>query len=457
MRLSLFGTDGVRGIPGRPPLTADLVRRLGAAAAGVFLERRAKRLREVPRGTVPFILGGRDTRSSGGSLSRALAEGFEAAGCRLHDLGVAPTPAVSYLASRLGALCGVVVSASHNPPEFNGIKFFTADGFKAPVDVEEGIEARLAGPAPVVKPPRVVRRPEAMGLYADFLKSSFPADRDLSRLRIVLDCANGAAARLAPALLRGLGAEVFPIGCAPDGSNINTGCGATHTERMRAEVLRRRAHCGIALDGDADRVLMADERGRLLDGDTLIALLAGYLRGRGLLRGDAVVVTVMSNLGLVRHLEGQGIRVVQVAVGDRNVTDALEAGGYSLGGENSGHIIQRHLGPTGDGLLNALQILAAWLRLGGRLSRLQRLYVRYPQVLRNVRVQRRVPVSELPRFGRRLRRAEAALGSSGRVFVRYSGTEPLLRILVEGSDGAVTRRLAGELASVFENEAKERQ
>lgn len=448
---ALFGTDGVRGIPGTPPLTADMVRRLAYSAARAFLERSPRR-----NGCAPEVLVGRDTRDSGPALEACLAQGFARAGCRVTGLGVVPTPAVSYLAPRRGALAGVVVSASHNPPEFNGIKFFTGDGFKASPELEEEIERRMESclglfpsrPAAV----RLLDGSREADDYLDFLRSTVPATRDFSGLRIVLDAGHGAAHRVAPALLRGLGAEVFCLGCAPDGSNINSGCGALDTGAMRREVLRRRAHCGISLDGDADRALVADEKGRLLDGDALIAMSALYLRGRGLLRRDGVVVTVMSNLGMIRFLEGRGIAVVQVPVGDRNVTQAIEKGGYRLGGENSGHIVYRSFSPTGDGVLTGLQTLAAMLDSGRPMSHFRSLYRSYPQVLRNVRVERRVPLEKLPGLQRRLREADRRLAGSGRVFVRYSGTEPLVRILVEGPDDGLVRSISDRLARAFHEE-----
>lgn len=446
---ALFGTDGIRGIPGRSPLTPELVRRIAYAAGRLLLERRRSEGWRL-NGTPPLVLLGRDTRGSGPRLGRALAQGFSGAGCRLLDAGVIPTPAISYLAPRRKALCGVVVSASHNPPEFNGIKFFTAKGFKLPTDLEREIEARLpSSPDPGPSGGAPARDESAVREYLDFLRSTFPATRDLSGLRMVVDASNGAASGVASRLFRGLGAEVFEVGCSPDGKNINMGCGALDTARMRREVARRRAHCGVALDGDADRAVLADERGRLLDGDAVIALAALHLQRSGALKGGKVVLTVMSNLGLVRYLQERGIGTVEVPVGDRNVTDALEAGGYTLGGESSGHVVFRHLAPTGDGLLTALQTVAAWLQTGGALSRLRQPYRVYPQVLRNLRVERRRPLEELDGFQTRLEECRRRLGKQGRIFVRYSGTEPLLRILVEGPRMAQVREISEKLAQAF--------
>lgn len=449
--MSLFGTDGVRGIPGRTPLTEGEVRRLGRSAAEVFRQRRSGGW--SPNGGPPAVVIGRDTRASGPRLARWLTQGLRAAGCSVLDIGVAPTPAVAYLAPRRGALCGAVISASHNPPEFNGIKFFTADGMKAPPSAETAIERRLAScpdPGPRASA-RALKAPQLTADYLDYLRTTFPATLDLCGLRVVVDGANGAAARIAPKVLAALGAEVHAIGCRPDGSNINRGFGALETDALRREVVRRRAHCGVALDGDADRAVFSDEKGRLLDGDFVIAMAAEHMRESGLLKGGKVVVTVMSNLGLVRYLQSRGIGSVQVPVGDRNVTDALEAGGLALGGESSGHIVFRRFAPTGDGLLTCLQTLAVLRQSGVPMSRFRSLYRVYPHALLNVRVERRIPLEQLPGFERRLRRARAEV-KGGRIFVRYSGTEPLLRVLVEGPDAAVVRRVGAELVSAFKKD-----
>ena len=444
---ALFGTDGVRGIPGESPLTPAGVRRLARLAADAFARRGPK--------ADPTVLLGRDTRGSGPALARNLADGFAAAGVKTVDLGIVPTPAVSYLTPRRGALCGVVVSASHNPPEFNGIKFFGPDGKKASADVEQEVERRLEKAAdPGARGARTEKDPAGPGEYLDFLRSTVPPHETLEGLRVVFDGSNGAGAAFGARLLRALGAEVFEIGVRPNGRNINVGCGALETEPLRREVVRRRAHCGVAVDGDADRCVLSDERGRLLDGDALIALSALHLREEGLLHGDSVVLTVMSNLGLVDFLRREGIGSVQVPVGDKHVTEALEKGDLMLGGENSGHVVFRRFAPTGDGLLTALQTLAAWRARGGPLSRVRSLYRVYPQQLTNVRVSRRVPLEELPGFQSELARAQRLLKDSGRVFVRYSGTEPLLRILVEAEDGGLTKALSGKLADAFKREAE---
>ncbi len=451
MSEKLFGTDGVRGIPGRPPLVPRAVQELAWVAARLLLRRRERRA----NGSAPLVLMGRDTRGSGPGLCRCLVAGLRAAGCRTLDLGVVPTPAVSYLAPRLGALCGVVVSASHNPAEFNGIKFFTGDGFKMGPDLEGEIERELSGPLRRLRGPasgwvedgsRLVRR------YADFLRSTFPPTLDLCGLRLVVDCAHGAAAGVAPGLFEALGARVIPIGCSPNGRNINEGCGALFPGVLREAVRRHRADCGVSFDGDADRTVFCDEKGGLLDGDSLICLAAMRLRRLGLLRSEAVVLTVMSNYGLTRFLRSQGISVVEVPVGDRHVTEAIERRSLSLGGESSGHIIFRRFALTGDGLLTAMQTLAALRESGRPLSVQRSLFRVVPQVLKNLEVEQRIPLEALPRLRRLIGRFERRLKGDGRILVRYSGTEPLLRIMIEGPSRSRIRSMAEDLAEAYREE-----
>ncbi|MBI3554302.1 MAG: phosphoglucosamine mutase [Elusimicrobia bacterium] len=445
-RERLFGTDGVRGIPGKPPLTPDTVRAIGALAAELMLRQPGRRV----NGGAPFVLMARDTRGSGPAIGRQLAQGFASAGCRTVDLGVIPTGAISYLVPRKHALCGVVVSASHNPAEFNGIKFFTAGGFKMDSSSEDRIERRLKSSRRAAYPKPLCEDGRAWGDdFADFLRSTFPATLDLSGMRLVVDCANGAASRIAPELFAGLGARVFPIGCRPNGRNINAGCGAMHPDGLRREVVRRRADGGVCFDGDADRALFCDEKGVLLDGDALICLAAVRLHRLGLLRDDRVVLTVMSNFGIVAGLKEQGIGVVSVPVGDRNVTEAIEKEGLSLGGENSGHIVFRQYLATGDGLLTAVQTLAA-LRESGRPLSWHREHLKtVPQVLHNLRISRKVPLERLSRLRGLAARCERELKGRGRVFLRYSGTEPLLRIMIEGPSRARIIAMARQLEKAF--------
>lgn len=452
----LFGTDGVRGIPGKPPLTASIIREMACLAAKLLLRRGGGRL----NGSAPLILMGRDTRGSGPEICRALVAGFRAAGCRAVDLGVIPTPALSYLTPALGAAGGVAVSASHNPAEFNGIKFFTRDGYKMDPALEDQIERDLARPARLKSdvprgPGGVEDGSRYIENYLEFLRSTFPATLDLTGLRLVVDCAHGAAYRIAPKLFEGLGAEVIALGCRPNGRNINEDCGALSPASMQRCVARQRAHCGVCFDGDADRALFCDEKGVLLDGDALICLSALRLRRLGLLRSDKVVLTVMSNYGLLRFLERQGVSVVCVPVGDRNVTQAIEKDSLSLGGESSGHIIFRRYAVTGDGMLTALQTLAALRESGRPLSAHRRSFRAVPQLLRNLPVERKVPLESLPRLKSLIGRYERRLKGEGRVFVRYSGTEPLLRIMIEGPSQSLIRSMAEGVAEAYLEETKE--
>ncbi len=450
MSSNLFGTDGVRGIPGQGALKPEAVRALAYHGAKVLLERQGIKI----NGTAPLIAVGRDTRGSGPALLRALISGFSAAGVRVVDLGVIPTPGVAYLAPRLGCFAGVVISASHNPAEYNGIKFFDGQGFKMAPALELEVEKRVAAGRPV--PPALPRPPYASAdrsaIYLDFLKSSFPSGLGLEGVKLVVDCANGAAAAFAPKLLESLGAEVFTIGVKPNGKNINAGCGATATDALRREVKRRRADAGLALDGDADRALVCDEHGTLLDGDALIAAAAARLLRRGGLKGGKVAVTVMSNYGLLTYLRGLGVEAVTTPVGDRHVTEAIEKEGLSLGGENSGHIVFRDFAPTGDGILTGLQTLAAWRESGKPMSALGRLYKSTPQTLKAIHVKGKPPIALMEKTSAAIKAADKRLAGRGRVFVRYSGTEPVLRVLVEGPKAGENKSIADSIAKIYLSE-----
>ncbi len=447
MSSELFGTDGVRGIPGQGVLKPEAVRALAYHGARAILERQGVKI----NGRAALIAIGRDTRASGPSLRRSMLSGFSAAGVRTVDLGVIPTPAVAYLAPRLGCFAGVVISASHNPAEYNGIKFFDGAGFKINLDLEREVERRIKArrAAPPALPQPAFAAADRGAIYLDFLKSAFPATLDLDGARIVVDCANGAASAFAPRLLAGLGAEVFAIGDKPNGRNINAGCGATAPDALCREVKRRRAHAGLALDGDADRALICDEHGRLLDGDALIAAAAERLLRRGGLKGGKVAVTVMSNYGLLSYLRGLGIAAVMTPVGDRHVTEAIEKEGLSLGGENSGHLVFRDFAPTGDGMLTGLQTFAAWRESGKPMSALGRLYKPTPQTLRAIKVKGKPPIAMMDRTAAAIAAASKNLEGRGRVFVRYSGTEPVLRILVEGPGAAENRKIANSIAKIY--------
>ena len=399
------------------------------------------------------FLVGRDTRISGPLLQAALSAGLAAEGADVADLGVLPTPGAAWLAAAEGAPAAVI-SASHNPYPDNGIKFFTAGGRKLSDEVEALLEAELDRmldrPVPGPTGDGVGRvAPSAGGQrYADSLVASLPGGH-LSGLRLVVDCANGASSQVAPDVLRRLGASVDVIGDRPDGVNINAGCGSTAPEALQREVLARGAHCGLAFDGDADRVLAVDHRGQLVDGDQLIAVCAVDRHRRGVLVDDTVVITVMSNLGLRQAMVDHGIRLVETDVGDRYVLEALEKGGWALGGEQSGHIVFRDLATTGDGLLTGLQVLDVMARTGRPLAELAGVMTRRPQVLTNVPIARRQPVQEHDDVRAAVREVEAALAGQGRVLIRPSGTEPVVRVMVEAPSRDEAQRAADSLAGVI--------
>jgi phosphoglucosamine mutase len=442
----LFGTDGIRGMANSEPMTAETALKVAKAAGLRFT-------RGDHRHTVVI---GKDTRLSGYMIENAMVAGFTSVGMDVLLLGPMPTPAVAMLTRSLRADLGVVISASHNPYRDNGIKLFGPDGYKLSDAVEADIEREVAkGSATLAAPEqlgRARRLDDALGRYIEFVKSSFPRGRRLEGLRIVIDCANGAAYRAAPTVLWELGAEVVRIGVDPDGFNINMGCGATDTAWLQREVLEQKADLGIALDGDADRVVMVDERGQLLDGDQLMALVARTWRSSGRLTGKGVVATVMSNLGLERYLAGLGLSLVRVQVGDRYVFEAMREGGYNVGGEQSGHIILADYATTGDGLITALQVLSALVEEQRPASKAVRLFEPLPQRLMNVRVNGGAPLESV---GVRdaIRLAEAELGSHGRLLIRKSGTEPLIRVMAEGEDDKLIDRVVGALALAIERAA----
>ena len=439
----LFGTDGVRGTANVHPMTAEVALSLGQAVAHVFAAAGRERTR---------IIIGKDTRLSGYLFEDALAAGICSMGADVIQVGPMPTPGMAFLTADMRCDAGVMISASHNPYSDNGIKFFSRDGFKLPDEIEERIErlvqsgelAELRAPADAIGQAR--RIDEAAGRYVVFLKKTFPRELSLEGIRIVLDCANGAAYRVGPTVLKELGAEVFELGVAPNGRNINDGCGSLHPEVVAAKVRELRADVGIALDGDADRCVMIDDRGEPVDGDQLLALFAADLMQRGQLRGGGVVATVMSNLGLELALEELGLDLVRTQVGDRYVVEAMRAGGYNLGGEQSGHILFLEHNTTGDGLITALQALAIMVRKERRLSELCAGFQRFPQALLAVAVPEKRPIEELAGMLEAIRRVETRLGRHGRVLVRYSGTEPKARVMVEGQDEADVARYAAELA-----------
>jgi phosphoglucosamine mutase len=447
MTRKYFGTDGVRGRVGEAPITPDFVLRLGFAAGEVLARSRNGRQR-------PTVLIGKDTRVSGYMLEAALESGFAAAGVDVMLCGPMPTPAVAYLTRALRLSAGIVISASHNPYADNGIKFFSADGGKLPDAVEHEIEAALERPLacrPSAELGKAHRVDDAPGRYIEFCKSTFPTALDLKGMRVVVDCAHGAAYHIAPHVFHELGADVYAIGVEPNGFNINDGVGATQPQTLAAAVAERRADVGIALDGDGDRVLMADASGRTYDGDELLYVIARRRARRGRLPG--VVGTLMTNLALERALGALGVGFARAKVGDRYVLELMQEKGWDLGGENSGHIICLDKHTTGDSIVSALQVLAAMREEGADLPAVAGTLNLYPQRLINVRVARGFDWERNAAISQARAAAERRLGAAGRLLLRASGTEPVLRVMVEGEDGAVVDGLAVELASVVERAA----
>ena len=444
MTRKLFGTDGIRGRANTPSMSPETALRVGLAAGLQFV--RGEHRHQV--------IIGKDTRLSGYMLEPALVAGFTSAGMDVMLVGPLPTPAIAMLTRSMRADLGVMISASHNPFEDNGIKLFGPDGFKLSDETEAEIErlmgtdlsARLAAPR---KLGRARRLEDAAGRYIENAKASFPRKLTLDGLRIVVDCAHGAAYRVAPTVLAELGAEVIPLGVNPDGFNINFECGSTEPGQLCAEVLARRADLGIALDGDADRLLLADERGRLIDGDQVLALIAQSWLRDGRLRGGGIVATVMSNLGLERFLEGQGLGLERTKVGDRYVVERMRETGINLGGEQSGHMILSDFATTGDGLVAALQVLATIKAEDRPASAVCRRFTPLPQLLRNVRFAGGQPLAD-PRVMDAARDVEARLGGTGRLLLRPSGTERLIRVMAEGEDEALVAQVVAELCAVIE-------
>lgn len=446
MAEKLFGTDGVRGQANTWPMTADMALRLGAAAGRYF--RRDKQEHRV--------VIGKDTRLSGYMIEYALTAGFTSTGMNVFLLGPVPTPAIGYLTHSLRADVGVMISASHNPASDNGIKLFGPDGYKLSDEAEAGIEALLAEGVPPAAPEnigRAKRIEDARGRYVEYAKTTFPHRRRLEGLRIVLDCANGAAYRTAPEVLWELGAEVITLGVEPDGVNINLGCGSTKPQAAAQKVLETRADLGICLDGDADRVVLIDEQGKVADGDQLMALIATRWAREGRLRGDTLVATVMSNLGLERHLKAHGIALKRTAVGDRYVVEEMRAGGHNLGGEQSGHIVMTDYATTGDGLIGALQFLAAMVETGQAASELVQVFEPVPQKLINVRFAKGKTPLASDAVQSAVAGAERELGGDGRLLIRQSGTEPLIRVMGEALDPALLDRVLSRVVEAVRQES----
>lgn len=444
----LFGTDGVRGVANEYPMTAEIAVRLGQAIAQHF----RKNVRNPAHRTRIVI--GKDTRLSGYMFESGLAAGITSMGADVQLVGPLPTPGISFLTTSMRADAGIVISASHNAYQDNGIKIFGCDGFKLPDEEEATLEELVFAEPPTVDSSQIgrsTRIDDATGRYIVFLKNSFPRELTLEGLRIVLDCANGAAYKVAPAVLRELGAEVFTLGVDPDGVNINHKCGSMYPESVAARVRETRADIGICLDGDADRVILIDENGEIIDGDRIIALCALSLQAQGLLKNNTVVTTIMSNVGLEIALRKHGIDLHRTSVGDRYVVEAMRNGDFNLGGEQSGHLIFLDHTTTGDGMLAALQVLAIMRRDNQKLSEFSGVMKTFPQILLNAEVPSKPDLETLPDYVAARLQVEAELGETGRVVVRYSGTEAKVRVMVEGPDLTTVRRHAEHLLNVLKS------
>ncbi len=444
----LFGTDGIRGVANVEPMTCETALKLGRAAGYVFQEN-DKRHR---------ILIGKDTRLSGYMIESALVAGICSMGVDVLLVGPMPTPAVALITRSLRADAGVVISASHNPYEDNGIKFFSRTGFKLPDEVEERMENLIAsGEIDHIRPTahkvgKAFRIEDAIGRYIEFVKTSIPKGMMFDGMRIVVDCANGATYKVAPSVLSELEADVIPLNVNPDGTNINKRCGAVHPAQMCAKVKEQEAQLGMAFDGDADRVIMADEDGTEVDGDHIMAMCAIDMMKEGRLARNTLVTTVMSNVGLDQAIKRAGGKVVRTQVGDRYVVEEMLKGKYTVGGEQSGHIVFLDYNTTGDGIITALQVLALMQKTGKSLKELAACMRRSPQALVNVTVKRKKPFESIPRIKKQIAAAKRKLGDTGRILVRYSGTEPVARVMVEGQDKDKITGMAESLASIIREE-----
>jgi len=443
MARKLFGTDGIRGKANQEPMTAETALRVAMAAGHRFTRGDHRHL----------VIIGKDTRLSNYMLEPAMQAGFTAMGMDVVLVGPMPTPAVAMLTRTLRADLGVVLSASHNPYEDNGIKLFGPDGFKLSDAVEEEIEALIENGlldhlADASSLGRARRLEDAPGRYIEFVKHTFPRGLRLDGLKVVVDCANGAAYKVAPSVFHELGADVVPVAIDPDGTNINRDCGATSTETLQQQVVAHGAHLGVALDGDADRIILCDEHGEVVDGDQVMAVIARSWQAAGRLHGGKVVATVMSNLGFERYLQTIDLEMERAKVGDRYVLERMRAGGYNLGGEQSGHIILSDYSTTGDGLIAALQVLAALVESGMSMSALTDVFESYPQLLRNVPV---IGANAMEHASVRsaVSAAEEKLGDDGRVLIRPSGTEPVIRVMAEGRDAQVVTSVVDEIAGAI--------
>jgi phosphoglucosamine mutase len=450
----LFGTDGVRGVANIEPLTAETALKLGRAAAHVFGT--AVRNSHHPSDRRKIVLG-KDTRLSGYMLENAIVAGITSLGVDVLIIGPLPTPGVAYITRSLRADAGIVLSASHNPYEDNGIKFFRHDGYKLDDEVEKCIEDIVfSGEIENIRPTatkigKAFRIDDALGRYVEFAKQSFPRGRTLDSLRIAVDCANGAAYKSTPCILRELGAETYVVHNAPNGTNINANCGSTFPSEIQSAVKEAQAHIGITHDGDADRVLLCDENGELVDGDEIMAIAALDFLKKRRLTGNTLVATVMSNFGLDEALATEGGRVLRTKVGDRYVIETMMRDNFNVGGEQSGHMIFRDYATTGDGIVSALQILRIMMETGRPLSELKKVLKKYPQAQRNLRVREKPALETLSGVQKLLKEAEQRLNGKGRVLLRYSGTEPKIRLLIEGRDEALINGHADRIAGAIQD------
>lgn len=446
MKRSLFGTDGVRGRANSYPMTAEVAMRLGSAVGRYFRQDKMEHR----------VVIGKDTRRSGYMLENALTAGLTSTGMNVFLLGPVPTPAVGLLTHSMRADLGVMISASHNPHYDNGIKFFGPDGYKLSDEVEMEIERILRADIKMCEPENIGRArrvDDGRGRYVEYAKTTFPGRRRLDGLKVVIDCANGAAYKAAPELLWELGAEVIPIGVSPNGFNINDGCGSTNTAAAAQAVLAHQADVGICLDGDADRVMILDEHGQVADGDQIMGLIASRWAREGRLIGNTLVTTVMSNLGLEKFLMSQNIKMRRTGVGDRYVVEAMRAGGFNLGGEQSGHIVMTDFTTTGDGLIAGLQFLAAMVETGEKASALINVFEPCPQLLVNVKFDADKDPMENEAVLAAISKAESKLRSNGRLLIRKSGTEPLLRVMGECEDESLLKKTIGSIVSAIERAA----
>ncbi len=444
MKRKYFGTDGVRGKANTHPMTAEMALKLGAAVGQYFASHEGSRR----------VVIGKDTRRSGYMIENALTAGLLSVGMDAYLLGPVPTPAVGMLTRSMRADLGIMISASHNPHHDNGIKFFGPDGFKLSDEAELAIEALLDAEPALVEAVQIGRAHRVEGdraRYIEFAKTTFPRRSRLDGLKVVIDCANGAAYRTAPEVLWELGADVVPLGVKPDGFNINANCGSTHPELAQNLVVEQGADLGICLDGDADRLMIIDETGKVADGDQLMALIATRMAAEGKLAGNTLVATVMSNLGLEQHMAARGLTLLRTDVGDRYVVEAMRAGGYNLGGEQSGHIVLRDYVTTGDGLIAALQFLRAMVETGEKASALAQVFTPVPQLLENVRFAPGTAPLEAGAVKAAIAAGEARFGARGRVLIRKSGTEPLIRVMGECTDEALLHTVVHDIVAAVKS------